>query len=98
MPEELQQPELGARLRAQREALGLTRAHLAACVGVSSSSVERLEAGKDVRLSSYLPVVHYLSRQRPQPWQLAQLIALLSDEQCRTLRELFSDQESPDAR
>ena len=98
MLEVLHQPELGERLRARREALELTRAQLADRVGVSPSSIERLETGKDVRLSSYLPLVYYLAEQRLQPWHLAQLLAQLSDEQYLALQELLCAQGAPDAR
>jgi transcriptional regulator with XRE-family HTH domain len=52
--------ELGARLRRQRLELNRTQAALAHEAGVSKSTVERLEAGESVQLSSLVRVLRAL--------------------------------------
>src|SRR5690606_10512391 len=52
--------ELGARLQHQRVQAGITQAELAARAGVSRSTVDRLERGHSVQLTSLIRVLREL--------------------------------------
>lgn len=78
MSNTLHQPLAGERLRALRELARLTRPQLSAQTGVPISAIARLETGKDVRLSTYLPILDHFAKRSPEAWLLAQRFVLLT--------------------
>lgn len=77
MSHPFRQPLAGQRLRELREQAGMTREQLAMATGVSASGIVRLETGKDVRLSTYFPIVEFFFDRDPLPWLVAERLALL---------------------
>jgi transcriptional regulator with XRE-family HTH domain len=73
----LRQPIVGQRLRGLREHAGLTRAALSAETGVPVTAIARLESGKNVRLSTYLPIMAYFADREPQAWMLVDRLLIL---------------------
>lgn len=93
MSKTLRQPSVGNRLRALRELAGLTRPKLSRLTGVPTSAIARLETGKDVRVSTYLPILDHFSRQSSEAWMIAQAIVLLpAAEQAELLARLEGDE------
>lgn len=76
MSKTFQQPFVGQRLRELREHAGLTRAKLSKLVGVTKSAIVRLETGRDVRLSNYLPIVEYFVTRDLRAWTGAEQFLL----------------------
>jgi transcriptional regulator with XRE-family HTH domain len=71
------QPLAGQRLRELRERAGMSREQLAVATGVSASAIVRLENGKDVRLSTYFPIIEFFVGRDLLPWLLAERLVLL---------------------
>ena len=57
----------GRQVLAARRHLGMTKVELARAAGVSDRSLARLEAGEDIRLSTYLAVLDGLAVERIKP-------------------------------
>jgi DNA-binding XRE family transcriptional regulator len=71
------QPHVGRRLLELRKQAGLTRLALSDATGVPTTAIVRVEAGSNVRLSTYLPLIEYFIAHQPQAWMVADRIALL---------------------
>lgn len=54
--------ELGARLARTRLEQNISQAQLAATAGVSKSTVERIETGREVKLTSFVRILRALGR------------------------------------
>lgn len=59
----------------------MTLAELSRATDVTVSALHRLEDGKDVRLSTYFPVIRFFASRDPQAWILAEGIILLPEAQ-----------------
>nr|WP_165704024.1 helix-turn-helix transcriptional regulator [Enhygromyxa salina] len=74
---QVRQPRVGQRLRQLREAAGLARVDLTEAVGVNPSALVRMEAGCNVRVSTYFPVIEHFIEDDPEAWMIADRIVLL---------------------
>ena len=79
-----------------REKTGLTRAQLSVTTGVTASAIVRLETGYDVRLSTYLPILHYFVGLEPEVWLLAERVALLPAADRARVLALLGEHGGPD--
>lgn len=86
----------GRRVMAARRRLPMSRAKLARAAGISERSLARLEAGEDVRLSTYLAITHHLSTRRSAHVDLTERVSLLSEVgQARVLALIDRFERSP---
>lgn len=94
-PRQVRQPFVGRRMRELRkQVFKLTRNLLSEAIGVPVSAIARLEIGRNVRLSTYFPIIEYFIAREPQVWMIAERVVRLTAGQRAELMAFLDSLES----